>query len=173
MTDPLVSTRANGTIRSRRATGARKYQHTINGLLTKRSYVMEALKDAEHSLKEVRADMAALDRSLKLLGFADDPQSYMPARKNRRMFKKGEMLRCAYDVLREADGPLSSREICLKLLSDKGFDLTDKKTVNQVTSRVYKALLREQEAGHLVVCKHLRSGTLLWVMAGDVSPAID
>ena len=59
------------------------------------------------------------------------------------------MLRGAYDLLRQADGPLSSREICLKLLSDRGFDLTDKKTVYQVTSRLYKALLGEQEAGRV------------------------
>ena len=88
--------------------------------------------------------MAALDRALKLMGFKDDPRPYMPKRKNRRIFKKGEMLSGAYAVLRQADGPLSSREICLKLLSDKGLEALDKKTVNQVTSRVYKALLREK-----------------------------
>ena len=53
-------------------------------------------------------------------------------------------------MLREADGPLSSREICLKLLSDKGLDCLDKKTVNQVTSRVYKALMIERESGRLI-----------------------
>lgn len=73
------------------------------------------------------------------------------------------MLRAAYDVLREADGPLSSREICLKLLADRGLDLTDKKAVNQVTSRVYKALLREQDAGRVM---GRRSGrALVWTLA--------
>lgn len=67
----------------------------------------------------------------------------------------------------QADRPLSSREICLKLLSDKGFDLTDKKTVNQVTSRVYKALLREQEDGR-VVGQQL-GGVLVWKSILDSS----
>ena len=64
-------------------------------------------------------------------------------------------------MLREADGPLSSREICLKLLSDKGLDALDKKTINQVTSRVYKALLREKEAGNMTSQKY-PGQTLAW-----------
>ena len=126
-----------------------EFQHTISGLLTKRSQVVQTLRDAEYALADAQADVDAIDRALKLVGFKDDPRPYMPKRKNRRIFKKGEMLSGAYAVLREADGPLSSREICLKLLSDKGLDALDKKTVNQVTSRVYKALLREKEAGLL------------------------
>ena len=149
MTHPIISTRPNGTIRSQRSSGALEFQHTISGLLTKRSHVVAELKAAQDAMAEAQADIAALDHSLKLMGFGDDPKPYMPCRKNRRIFKKGEMLRGAYDLLRQADGPLSSREICLKLLSDRGFDLSDKKTVNQVTSRVYKALLKEQESGRI------------------------
>ena len=149
MTDPIISTRPNGTIRSQRSKGRMEFQHTISGLLTKRSQVVQTLRDAEYALADAQADVDALDRALKLMGFKDDPRPYMPKRKNRRIFKKGEMLSGAYAVLREADGPLSSREICLKLLSDKGFDLSDKKIVNQVTSRVYKALLREKDAGRV------------------------
>ena len=130
-----------------------EFQHTISGLLTKRSQVVQTLRDAEYALADAQADVDALDRALKLVGFKDDPRPYMPKRKNWRIFKKGEMLSGAYAVLREADGPLSSREICLKLLSDKGLDALDKKTINQVTSRVYKALMIEQEAGRVVMVK--------------------
>ena len=126
-----------------------EFQHTISGLLTKRSQVVQTLRDAEYALADAQADVAALDRSLRLLGFKENPEQYMPKHKNRRIFKKGEMLSGAYAVLREADGPLSSREICLKLLSEKGLDALDKKTINQVTSRVYKALVKEAEVGRV------------------------
>ena len=145
-----------------------EFQHTISGLLTKRSQVVQTLRDAEYALADAQADVAALDRALKLMGFKDDPRPYMPKRKNRRIFKKGEMLSGAYEVLREADGPLSSREICLKLLSDKGLDALDKKTINQVTSRVYKALLREQEVGR--VTARQGAGVLVWQMKGGNRP---
>ena len=138
-----------------------EFQHTISGLLTKRSQVAQTLRDAEYAFKDAQADVAAIDRALRLLGFKEDPRPYMPKRKNRRIFKKGEMLSGAYAVLREADGPLSSREICLKLLSDKGLDALDKKTINQVTSRVYKALMGERDAGR--VAGHQHSGrALVW-----------
>ena len=89
MTHPIISTRPNGTIRSQRSSGALEFQHTISGLLTKRSHVVAELKAAQDAMAEAQADIAALDRSLKLMGFGDDPKPYMPCRKNRRIFKKG------------------------------------------------------------------------------------
>ena len=68
----------------------------------------------------------------------------MPSRKNKRIFAKGEMKRLIRDVLRDATEPMTSREICLAILTDKGFDMRDKKRVNQVTDRVRKALRREK-----------------------------
>ena len=88
MTDPIISTRPNGTIRSRRAKGAREFQHTIGGLLTKRSHVVQKLREAEFAHADAQADVAAIDRALKLVGFKDDPRPYMPKRKNRRIFKE-------------------------------------------------------------------------------------
>ena len=143
-----------------------EFQHTISGLLTKRSQIMQTLRDAEFAFKDAQADVAALDRSLRLLGFKENPEQYMPKRKNRRIFKKGEMLSGAYALLREADGPLSSREICLKLLSEKGLDCLDKKTINQVTSRVYKALMGEQKAGR-VVAKQYDGRALIWAIISN------
>ena len=69
-----------------------EFQHTISGLLTKRSQVVQTLRDAEYALADAQADVDALDRALKLMGFKESPDSYMPLRKNRRIFKKGEML---------------------------------------------------------------------------------
>lgn len=149
MADPIISTRPNGTIRSQRSRAGREFQHTIGGLLTKRSSVAHERNLARAAYEKLEADVDALDRTLALVGFTDNPDKYMPVRKNRRIFKKGEMLRSAYDLLREADGPLSSRDIAIALLEARGFDTGDKKHVNQVTSRVYKALLREQEAGRV------------------------
>jgi len=65
----------------------------------------------------------------------------------RSFIVKGEMLRLIRDVLRGAEGPLSSREITLSILAVKEFDTGDAKRVTQVTSRVYKKLLRECEFG--------------------------
>tara|TARA_R110002110_G_scaffold411228_1_gene635375 strand:+ start:8851 stop:9336 length:486 start_codon:yes stop_codon:yes gene_type:complete len=154
----IIPTRPNGTLRTQRTKG---FELAINALLSKRTYVLEDAKAARAALEAVEADLAALDHTLGVLGFTEDPAKYMPTRKNRRVFKKGEMVRSALAVLREASGPLSSREICLALLEAKGIDTSDKRLVNQVTSRVYKALQREAGAGRVTAKQH--SGrSLVW-----------
>lgn len=47
------------------------------------------------------------------------------------------MLRLIRDVLKDADRPMTSREICLAILPPD-FDLSDKMRVYQVTDRVRK-----------------------------------
>ena len=64
----------------------------------------------------------------------------MPCRKNKRIFRKGEMLRLIKGVLKDAKEPMTSREICLAILPPD-FDLSDKRRVYQVTDRVRKKVL--------------------------------
>ena len=117
---------ANGTIRPQRS---KDFSMAINGLMTRRSFIItEAPKTLAH-------DLAAIDRSLQLLGFTENPQNFMPKRRNQRVFRRGEMIKLIRAVLRDADGPMTSREICLAILP-KDFDRSDKRRVNQVTDRV-------------------------------------
>ena len=121
---------ANGTIRPQRS---KDFSMAINGLMTRRSFIVTEAPET------IITDLAAIDRALVLLGFADDPNAFMPARRNQRMFRRGEMLRAIRGVLRDAAQPISSREICLAILPDT-FDVSDKKRVNQIPARVYKKL---------------------------------
>ena len=124
---------ANGTIRPQRS---KDFSMAINGLMTRRSFI---ITEAPETLV---SDLAAIDRSLQLLGFTENPQDFMPKRRNQRVFRRGEMIKLIKAVLRDATEPMTSREICLAILpSDSHF--TDKKRVNQVTHRVYKKLCRE------------------------------
>ena len=132
-----LTLRPNGKIRAQRS---KDYAMAINGLMTRRSFLISEAPDT------LDLDLQAIDRSLRLLGFTEDPQAFIPCRKNKRIFAKGEMLRLIRDVLRDDIEPMSSREICLAILPPD-FDLTDKKRVNQATSRVYKALVRECQKG--------------------------
>ena len=98
------------------------------------------------------ADIAAIDRTLQLLGCMVNPDDYMPTRRNHRIFRKGEMLRLIRGVLKDADKPMTSRQVCLAILPSD-FDLSDKRRVNQVTTRVYKVLCRERDAGRVLIIK--------------------
>ena len=117
---------ANGTIRPQRS---KDFSMAINGLMTRRSFI---ITEAPETLK---SDLAAIDRSLQLLGFKENPQDFMPTRRNQRVFRRGEMIKLIRVVLRDADRPMTSREICLAILP-KDFDRSDKRRVNQVADRV-------------------------------------
>ena len=134
-----LTLRPNGKIRAQRS---KDYSMAINGLMTRRSFIISEAPDT------LGMDLQAIDRSLQLLGFTEDPQAFMPSRKNKRIFRKGEMLRLIRGVLSEATEPMTSREICFAILPPD-FDLSDKRRVNQVTDRVYKVLCRECEAGRV------------------------
>ena len=145
MTHP-TPLRPNGKLRRHRT---KNFEHTINGLLTKRTHVLEALKTAKAELETVETDLAAIDRTLKLVGFSDDPDTIMPSRKNRRLFKKGETLSGALDILQNTNRALTSREISIELISKRDLDPEDSELLKQVTGRVYTALKREAERGRL------------------------
>jgi len=107
---------------------------------------LRAKADISHTLA---SDIAAIDYVLKLCGFDEEPQQYMPKLRKRGIFKKGEKRRLVRQVLQQADKPLTSREICLAILAGKDFDFNDKRRLNQTTTGIYNFLSRECEAGRV------------------------
>ena len=95
------------------------------------------------------SDIAAIDYVLKLCGFNEDPQQYMPERSKKQIFAKGEKRRLIMQVLEQAHKPLTSREICLTILTGKDFDFNDKRRLNQTAVGVYNFLCRECERGRV------------------------
>ena len=126
-----LTLRPNGVMRAQRS---KDYSMAINGLMTRRSFLLSEKPDT------LAADIAAIDHTLKLLGCTVNPDDYMPTRRNQRIFRRGEMLRLIRDVLKDADRPITSREICLAILPPD-FDLGEKRRVYQVTDRVRKKVL--------------------------------
>ena len=108
-------------------------------------------------------DIAAIDHVLKLCGFNEDPQKYMPKLRKRGIFAKGEKLRLIMQVLKSTDKPLTSREICLAILTDKDFDMSDKRRLNQTTVGVYNVLCRLREKG-VVIGKQDESRITQWIV---------
>ena len=131
-----LSLRPTGKHRKQRASD---YSVTINGLMTRRSLLLSEKPDT------LTDDIAAIDYVLKLCGFNEDPQQYMPKRRKKQIFDKGEKRRLIMETLRNADKPLTSREICLAILADKDFDFNDKRRLNQTTAGVYNFLCRQYE----------------------------
>lgn len=116
------------------------YEHTISGLLSKRRDMLTEAERLRDRIAEIRNDLLALDRTLKTLGYEGDLEAMMPRQKRQVVFGRGELLRAIMDVLRDADGPMRSREIAQELIAVRGDDPRDQRYIADLTRRVGKAL---------------------------------
>lgn len=139
----------SGKLRPQRTT---TYTLTILGLLTKR---IELVREGGR-----QADIKALDRTLRVLGYDGEIASIMPA-ESVRVFRNGGLRRACLDVLEAADRPLTSREIAERVYVGR-----DAEYVARATMRISKCLRADRREGNLSTAK--RDGlALVWEMGRD------
>lgn len=141
------------------------YEHTINGLLTKRSELFNEAERLRDRQAEIKNDLAALDRTLRALGYpTSDLDALMPRQKVVRLFGQGELLRACLHELRHAETPLTSRDIARAIVETRGDDPNDRKYLSDMTRRISKCLRKEREAGNVIARQH--SGkALMWKLS--------
>lgn len=122
------------------------FDHTISGLLTKRADLFNEALQIRERLAEIKNDIDALDRTLNVLGYEGDLDAAMPRQKRHVVFGKGELFRACMDVLRNADGPLTTRQIAQGIMELNGQDARDRKTVTDLVKRVGKCLRQSNAA---------------------------
>ena len=91
----------------------------------------ERLRDR---LAEIKNDIDALDRTLGTFGYAGDLDAAMPRQKREVIFGRGELSRALMRELRDADGPLTSRELAQSIVALKG-DARDRKLLGVCRKR--------------------------------------
>jgi hypothetical protein len=137
------------------------FEHTINGLLTKRADLFNEAIRIRDRLAEIKNDIGALDRVLGTLGYTGDLDAEMPRQKREVIFGKGELTRAILDELRGATAGLGSREIAQSIVALSGQDARDRKHISDVTRRVSKALRALKESGDVRSSVDSK-GNLLW-----------
>lgn len=116
------------------------FEHTVNGLLTKRADLFNEAERLRDRMAEIKNDIGAIDRVLQSLGYEGDLDAKMPRQKRQVLFGPGELTRAILDELRDAPEPLSSREIAQAIVALNGQDARDRKLLGELTKRVSKAL---------------------------------
>lgn len=137
------------------------FEHTINGLLTKRADLFNEAIRIRDRLAEIKNDIGALDRVLGTLGYTGDLDAEMPRQKREVLFGRGELTRAILDELRDAPGVLGSREIAQAIVALNGQDARDRKTTTALTKRVSKALRILKQQGAVRSCLDGRRN-LVW-----------
>jgi hypothetical protein len=137
------------------------YEHTISGLLSKRSDLFNEAERIRDRLAAIRNDIDAIDRVLATLGYTGDLDREMPRQKRHVVFGKGELTRSILDELRGATGPMGSREIAQAIVALSGQDARDRKFITDVTRRASKALRILKLAGDVRSSVDTK-GNLMW-----------
>jgi hypothetical protein len=112
-------------------------------------------------MAEIKNDITALDRTLETLGYKGDLDAAMPRQKREVLFGQGELSRSLIRELRDADGPMTSRELAQSIVSLRGDDVRDRKLVSEITRRVSKALRKHRDLGRVRSSVDLH-GNLMW-----------
>lgn len=147
------------------------FEHTINGLLTKRADLWNEAERLRDRQGEIKNDMLAIDRALGVLGYKGDLDAIMPRQKVVRLFGQGELLRACLHELRHADGPLTSRELARAVIEIRDEDPNDRKYLSDMTRRISKCLRQERAAGHVRAREH--SGrALVWTLSQPVPKSV-
>ena len=96
--------------------------HVISALKRKRAVISGELAKSEKRCEAMRLHLAALDTSLRLMGYEGDPAAIKPVQRRRRLFRRGELQRAILDVLRTADGPMSDETLVDMVMAMKALD---------------------------------------------------
>jgi len=77
-------------------------QNTIHGLIKKRGEIAGQHKAAQKAADARKADLDAIDRTLVLCGYEDDPKAIAPRGKYKQLFGRSELKLTIIKMLREA-----------------------------------------------------------------------
>ena len=108
----------------------------ISALTRKRATISGELLKAEKRCEAMRLHLAALDTSLRLMGYEGDPEDIKPVHRKRRLFRRGELQRAIMDVLRAAEGPLSDADLVDRVMAVKSLDAENVDLRHTITERV-------------------------------------
>jgi hypothetical protein len=143
--------------------------HVVTALIAKRAEIDGEIERTEKQLRKLRDALEHIDETLRL--FAPDamPELIRPKVRTARAdwASHGEQTRRALDILRHANGEkLSTREITLRVMRDRGLDTSRSKLVLAVTRRMNNALRRQRKLG-LLESERYHGAWAVWWLAGE------
>lgn len=122
------------------------YEHTISGLMKKRSELMGEAQELRARQAEVCNALDSIDYVLRSLGFQGDLDGMRPRSNRVVYFHRNELRRFLIEELRNASSPVSARDLAEKIIGIEGKDARDRTLRNDMVKRVGKSLklLRQQ-----------------------------
>ncbi len=137
--------------------------HVITGLLKKRSELMGEAQLLREKMAETSNAIDSVDHVLRSFGYVGDLDGMRPRSNRVVYFHRNELRRFLIDELRNADAPLSARDLAEKIIGLEGKDARDRTLRNDMVKRVGKSLKLLRQQG--VAVSVGRNGDLAWSLA--------
>ncbi len=119
----------------------------VSGLVKRRAELAGDIEKAHEMLSRMVLDLENIDATI--LQFEPDfkietikPRAFRPPKD---WSNRGEMTRICLGILRHAAEPLTSRDVALQLLTERGLNRDDQRLVRLMTKRVGVALRRQKQ----------------------------
>jgi hypothetical protein len=147
--------------------------NTIAGLVEKRAEIGGRIAQARATLRQLIIDLDHVDAAIRLFDPNYDvvgikPKSY-PAG---HVTYRGELVKIVLDLLREAPGPMTTREVGVHIMVERGLNTADDMIVKTYTRRAGALLRHYRERGSVRSIKDPRGGQFdLWEVA-RLQPAV-
>lgn len=134
----------------------------LQTLSRKRAEILGAIAKHQAAIAQAKHDLSHVSATMKILEGSDARQRVYIV--SQGFFAKGEIAALCQHHL--ADGPLTTRELAERVMSEKGLDASDVPLRDSVVYKVVQAL-RHAARRNAVVLAEKRGGLCVWGLVGQ------
>jgi len=134
--------------------------HVISQLKERASKLRAAIDAYEDKVKEAQRDLAHLNAAIRLFEIGDMPLQFPVHMDSRQLFKPRQLGQLAMQGL-ERNGAMTTRELAIYVITERGLDATDKVLRQSVGYRLVQSLTRQWKRGKLG-SEGVRGGVRVW-----------
>lgn len=139
-------------------------RNVLHALTRKRAEIAGLVEQTDLELQRLTDELAHVDATIRIFNPDVDIDGIRAKPALRRIALKGEITRPIFRALREAEAPMTTREITHRLLRERGLDPYDDELAAILIKRV-RACLRTQKQRGLVRNAASQGGQQVWETA--------
>ena len=144
----------------------------VTALYRKYAEVLGELRQTEDRADSLRADLAHIAATIRLFKADFSPDSIYPKlpKTPSRWLPRGQTIQTAIEVLKDATGPLTAKQIAEQIIERRGITDRDPKTLKAIANTIRTTLAARRGNGIIAHDTHPR----VWeIDRGEISRAND
>lgn len=132
----------------------------LNTLRTKRDAIEHAIATYEKHIEAARRDLAAVNATIRMFELDNGGEGTPVYFDISRLFKRGELYAICKASL-DAEGPLDTRELALRVCRSRGLDEGDAPLRKAIALRIVQMMRMRARRG-AIACTGKRRGVVVW-----------